>query len=57
MIPGVDPELVIGSWTTWETGIPPSFVLEVVSDDVKKGQRGRAGAGLLEVEELGAQAR
>ena len=36
MIPGVDPELVIGSWKTWETGVAPSFVLEVVSDDVRK---------------------
>ena len=37
VIPGVDPELVIGSWKTWETSIPPSFVLEVVSGDVTKG--------------------
>ena len=33
VIPGVDPELVIDNWKTWETGIAPSFVLEVVSDD------------------------
>jgi Uma2 family endonuclease len=36
MLPDVDPELVIGSWKTWETGVVPSFVLEIVSDDVRK---------------------
>ena len=36
VLPGIDPELVIGSWKTWESGVVPSFVLEVVSDDVRK---------------------
>lgn len=36
VLPGVDPDLAIGSWKTWETGVVPSFVLEVVSEDVRK---------------------
>jgi hypothetical protein len=36
VLPGIDPDLVIGSWKTWEMGVVPSLVLEVVSDDVRK---------------------
>ena len=36
LLPGVDPELAISSWKVWETGVVPSFALEIVSDDLKK---------------------
>jgi hypothetical protein len=36
VLPGVDPDLAIGSWKTWETGVVPSFVLEIVSEDLRK---------------------
>lgn len=36
VLPGVDPGIEIDSWKVWETGIVPSFALEVVSSDVRK---------------------
>src|SRR5262245_12844801 len=36
VLPGVPQSQVITSWKTWETGIVPSFVLEIVSNDVQK---------------------
>jgi Uma2 family endonuclease len=36
VLPGVPQERVIRSWKTWETGIVPSFVLEVASDSIAK---------------------
>jgi Uma2 family endonuclease len=31
VLPGVDPSLVPACWKTWETGVVPSFALEIVS--------------------------
>lgn len=36
VLPGVPQELLIPSWRVWETGIVPSFVLEIVGDDIRK---------------------
>ncbi|GEM_PF-863186 len=36
VLPGVDPDLRIGAWKVWETGIRPSFALEIVSRSVPK---------------------
>lgn len=37
VMPGVDPDLAgVKSWKVWETGIVPSFALEVVADDRRK---------------------
>jgi hypothetical protein len=33
VLPGVDPTTHVASWKVWETGISPSFALEVVSKD------------------------
>jgi hypothetical protein len=35
-LPGVSPDTTIETWKTWETGIVPSFALEVVSKSIKK---------------------
>jgi hypothetical protein len=36
ILPGVSQDIVISSWKTWETGIVPSFVLEVATDNFTK---------------------
>jgi len=36
VLPGVRQDIAIRSWKTWETGIVPSFVLEVASDAITK---------------------
>ena len=36
VLPGIDPGLAVASWKSWETGVVPSFVLEVASDDYTK---------------------
>ena len=36
VLPGVDPETGFGCWKVWETGIVPSFALEVVSQSIEK---------------------
>ena len=36
VLPSVEPSAVFGCWKVWETGIVPSFALEVVSRDVTK---------------------
>ncbi|MBX3208295.1 MAG: Uma2 family endonuclease [Labilithrix sp.] len=36
VLPGVDQDIAIRSWKTWETNIVPSFVLELASDDIDK---------------------
>ena len=36
ILPGVRQEVVISSWKTWQTGIVPSFVLEIASDNFAK---------------------
>jgi Uma2 family endonuclease len=36
VLPGIDPDVLIGSWKVWETGIVPSFALEIVSKDWEK---------------------
>jgi Uma2 family endonuclease len=36
VLPGVDPDTRVRSWKVWETGIVPSFALEIVSADDKK---------------------
>jgi len=36
VLPGVDPDTRVGAWKLWETGIAPSFALEIVSRNVPK---------------------
>ncbi len=36
VLPGVSPATHVRSWKTWETGIAPSFTLEIVSSDWEK---------------------
>ena len=36
VLPGVPSDAAPKSWKVWETGVVPSFALEVVSDDVRK---------------------
>src|SRR5262249_23366074 len=36
VLPRVRQDFVIRSWKTWETGIVPSFVLEIASDAIAK---------------------
>jgi Uma2 family endonuclease len=36
VLPGVAPDTRVGSWKIWETGIVPSFALEIVSRDWAK---------------------
>lgn len=36
VLPGVPPTTRVRSWKTWQTGIAPSFALEVVSSDWEK---------------------
>jgi Putative restriction endonuclease len=36
VLPGVPQEIAIPSWKTWETGVAPSFVLEIAGDDYSK---------------------
>ncbi|MBX3233499.1 MAG: Uma2 family endonuclease [Labilithrix sp.] len=53
VLPGVDPDIVIPSWKTWETGVKPSFALEVASGDVTKDyDDGPAAYAELGVKEL-----
>jgi Uma2 family endonuclease len=53
VLPGVDPDIAIRSWKTWETGVVPSFALEVVGDDVAKDyEHGPALYDRLGVQEL-----
>jgi hypothetical protein len=33
VMPGFDPDIEVGCWKTWETGVAPSFALEIVSRD------------------------
>jgi hypothetical protein len=44
VLPGVDPDTRVRSWKVWETGIVPSFALEIVLADEKK-VRGAARTG------------
>jgi hypothetical protein len=53
VLPGIDPDSAIRSWKIWETGVRPSFALEVVGDDVTKDyEDGPALYDVLGVEEL-----
>jgi Uma2 family endonuclease len=36
VLPGVPPGTAVGAWKVWESGIVPSFAVEVVSLDVRK---------------------
>jgi hypothetical protein len=36
VLPGVAPEERVRSWKVWETGVVPSFALEIVSGDLQK---------------------
>jgi len=36
VLPGIDPTLEFGAWKVWESGVVPSFALEIVSGDVSK---------------------
>jgi Uma2 family endonuclease len=36
VLPGLDPRTRVKAWKVWETGIAPSFALEVMSDDERK---------------------
>jgi hypothetical protein len=36
VLPGVAPDIRVRSWKVWETGIVPSFALEIVSTDERK---------------------
>jgi len=36
VLPGLDPDTEVTCWKVWETGLAPSFALEVVSRDIKK---------------------
>jgi hypothetical protein len=36
VLPGVARDVVISSWKTWETGVVPSFALEVVGSSIQK---------------------
>src|SRR5262249_46826201 len=36
ILPNVAQEIIIPSWKTWETGIVPSFALEVTGDSITK---------------------
>jgi Uma2 family endonuclease len=53
VLPGVAPGIAVGAWKVWETGIAPSFALEVVSQDVDKDYlKSPAKYARLGVEEL-----
>ncbi len=53
VLPGVDRDIAIRSWKVWETGIVPSFALEVVgSDTTKDYEDAPVEYGLLGVREL-----
>ncbi len=53
VLPGIDPNIAIRSWKIWETGVRPSFALEVVGDDIAKDyEHGPALYDVLGVEEL-----
>ena len=53
VLPGVDPDIVIRSWKIWETGVRPSFALEIVGDDIAKDyEEGPALYDELGVKEL-----
>jgi hypothetical protein len=53
VLPGVSPDTLVQSWKVWETGIVPSFALEVVSRDwAKDYAEGPRAYGELGVEEL-----
>jgi Uma2 family endonuclease len=36
VLPGVSPDVAVKAWKLWETGVVPSFALEIVSGDVAK---------------------
>jgi hypothetical protein len=53
VLPGIDPDIAIRSWKVWETGVRPSFALEVVGDDITKDyEDGPALYDQLGVDEL-----
>ena len=53
VLPGIDPNIAIRSWKIWETGVRPSFALELVGDDITKDyEHGPALYDVLGVEEL-----
>ncbi len=53
VLPGVDRSIVIPSWKTWETGIVPSFALEIAGGDIAKDyDHGPADYADLGVSEL-----
>ncbi len=53
VLPGVDPETKVTAWKVWETGVVPSFALEVVGLDVRKDyELGPGRYGELGVREL-----
>ena len=53
VLPGVDRGIAIRSWKTWESGIVPSFALEIVGSDIAKDyEDGPAEYASLGVEEL-----
>lgn len=53
VLPGVAPETRVRNWKVWETGIVPSFALEVISDDrrrtIEDSPRRYAEIGVQEV--------
>ena len=36
VMPGIDPNTLVGAWKLWEGGVVPSFAIELVSGDVTK---------------------
>ena len=53
VLPGVDRTAVIPSWKTWQTGIVPSFALEIAGNDIEKDyEHGPAEYADLGVSEL-----
>lgn len=53
VLPGVDRGIAIRSWKTWESGIVPSFALEIVGSDIAKDyEDSPAEYASLGVEEL-----
>ncbi len=53
VLPGVDRNIAIGTWKTWETGIVPSLAVEVAGTDIAKdyedGPAEFAGLGVAEL--------
>ena len=53
VLPGVDRSIAIPCWKTWETGIVPSFALEIAGNDIAKDyEHGPADYADLGVTEL-----